>query len=60
MIAQLYENGKAIRAAEFLEIDDVIDPADTRRYVIGGLKQCTGGRGWVPGSPKKRPCVDAW
>ncbi|KAI9024519.1 carbamoyl-phosphate synthase L chain ATP-binding protein [Hyaloraphidium curvatum] len=60
MIAELYENGKAIRAAEFLEIDDVIDPADTRRYIIGALKTCTGGRGWVPGSPKKRPMVDTW
>ncbi|KAI9031301.1 pyruvate carboxylase [Hyaloraphidium curvatum] len=60
MIAQLYQAGKALRAGEFLEIDAVIDPAETRKWVLAGLKKCVGGRGWTPGRPKKRPMVDTY
>src|ERR1700759_1707249 len=37
MVAKLYEEGKAINAASYLEIDDVIDPAETRRWLLAGL-----------------------
>ncbi|AFM39498.1 pyruvate carboxylase [Desulfosporosinus acidiphilus SJ4] len=37
-IEEAYEKGKAINVASYLEIDSVIDPADTRRWVINGLK----------------------
>jgi acetyl-CoA carboxylase carboxyltransferase component len=33
LVARLYEYGKALSIAEYFEIDDVIDPADTRRWV---------------------------
>lgn len=33
LLAELYEKGRAIEAATHLEIDAVIDPADTRRLV---------------------------
>ena len=56
-VASLYENGKAISIASVLEIDDVIDPADTRQWIMAGLRS-------VPKPPprttKKRPCIDAW
>ncbi|HEX9260067.1 MAG TPA: carboxyl transferase domain-containing protein, partial [Acidimicrobiales bacterium] len=57
MVARMYAHGKAINTAGHFEIDDVIDPADTRRWISMMLES-------APPSPartgKKRPCVDAW
>ncbi|MEH2532586.1 acetyl/propionyl-CoA carboxylase alpha subunit [Bradyrhizobium sp. AZCC 1588] len=56
-VAELYANGKAVSIASVLEIDEVIDPADTRRWIMSGLRS-------VPEpearATKKRPCIDAW
>jgi acetyl-CoA carboxylase carboxyltransferase component len=38
LVAQSYERGKAINMAAHLEIDAVIDPADTRKWLMEGLK----------------------
>jgi acetyl-CoA carboxylase carboxyltransferase component len=38
LVALAYERGKAINMAAYLEIDAVIDPADTRRWIVEGLK----------------------
>jgi len=38
LVALAYERGKAINMASYLEIDAVIDPADTRRWITEGLK----------------------
>jgi acetyl-CoA carboxylase carboxyltransferase component len=38
LLASLYERGKALNMASYLEIDAVIDPADTRRWIVEGLK----------------------
>jgi acetyl/propionyl-CoA carboxylase alpha subunit len=57
MVAKSYEVGKAVNIAAVLEIDQVIDPMDTRRWISGGL------RSWPKPAPRqgrKRPCVDAW
>ncbi|MBW8487650.1 biotin carboxylase [Actinomadura sp. PM05-2] len=35
MVALAYEHGKALNAASAFELDDVIDPADTRRWISG-------------------------
>jgi acetyl-CoA carboxylase carboxyltransferase component len=37
LTAQMYENAKALNAAEIFEIDDVIDPADTRAIIARTL-----------------------
>jgi acetyl-CoA carboxylase carboxyltransferase component len=37
LVSQLYERGKAINMAAYLEIDAVIDPADTRKWIMQGL-----------------------
>jgi len=34
LVAKLYERGKAINMASYLEIDAVIDPADTRQWIM--------------------------
>ena len=38
MVAQAYDDGKAPNMASFLEIDDVIDPAESRTWIGGGLR----------------------
>ncbi|MEC4720873.1 carboxyl transferase domain-containing protein [Noviherbaspirillum sp. CPCC 100848] len=57
MVAQSYEQGKAINMASFLEIDDVIDPRESRRWLLRGLRSC-------PPAPartgKKRSFIDTW
>ncbi len=48
LVARLYAAGKATSMAAALEIDAVIDPADTRRWVIGGLDASAGmNRPWA-------------
>ncbi len=42
LVARLYAAGKATSMAAALEIDAVIDPADTRRWVIGGMDAAAG------------------
>jgi acetyl-CoA carboxylase carboxyltransferase component len=57
LIAKAYERGSALNMASHIEIDDVIDPADTRRYILGIL------RSQPPletRTGKKRPMVDTW
>src|SRR5213083_3463434 len=57
MVARMYEHGKAVSYATYFEIDDVIDPAESRKWIMTALRS-------VPPPParsgKKRPCVDAW
>jgi acetyl-CoA carboxylase carboxyltransferase component len=53
-----YDRGKGISMAEYFEIDDVIDPADTRRWIRMLLDQQPGEWWRRPG--KRRPYVDTW
>ena len=57
MVAAAYERGKAINMASFLEIDDVIDPAETRRWIVAALAATPAP---APRTGKKRPFVDSW
>ncbi|WP_027515821.1 carboxyl transferase domain-containing protein [Bradyrhizobium sp. WSM1417] len=57
LVAERYENGKALNAASLFEIDDVIDPAETRKWVLSGLRSVPPP---PPRSDKKRPFVDGW
>jgi acetyl-CoA carboxylase carboxyltransferase component len=38
MVARSYEDNKALSGATFVEVDDVIDPCETRRWIVRGLK----------------------
>jgi acetyl-CoA carboxylase carboxyltransferase component len=42
LVAKMYEVGQAIEAASFLEIDAVIDPAQTRNIVLQAFKSAEG------------------
>ena len=56
-VDELYAKGKAIAVASILEIDDVIDPADTRRWLTRGLKMAAP-RSATDG--KRRNFIDTW
>lgn len=45
LVAQQYENGEAIHMAQTLEIDAVIDPAETRTWLVRGLSSATKAQG---------------
>ena len=55
----MYEQGKALNSAMNFEIDEVIDPAETRHWILAGLK-ATPVQGWRKREKPKRPCVDTW
>jgi acetyl/propionyl-CoA carboxylase alpha subunit/acetyl-CoA carboxylase carboxyltransferase component len=57
LVAEAYKRGKALNMAAHLELDDVIDPADTRRWLVRGLASMPQP---APRSARKRPFVDAW
>jgi acetyl-CoA carboxylase carboxyltransferase component len=55
-VAFAYERGKAINMASLLEIDAVIDPADTRAWIVRGMKSAVQqARG-----PRPRRFIDTW
>ena len=62
LVARMYEIGKALSVASYFEIDDVIDPADTRRWLTALLeprrrRRCPGKkrRTSTPGDHRWRP-----
>jgi acetyl-CoA carboxylase carboxyltransferase component len=57
MVAAAYEHGKAIESATYFEIDDVIDPADSRRWIVRAFAAAPPP---APRDGKKRPFVDTW
>jgi acetyl-CoA carboxylase carboxyltransferase component len=57
-VAAAYDRGKGISMAEYFEIDDVIDPADTRRWIRMLLDNHPGE--WWRRAGKRRPHVDTW
>jgi acetyl-CoA carboxylase carboxyltransferase component len=59
MVEAAYEHGKALNAATHFEIDDVIDPADSRRW-IGTLLDAAPDPDGGPGPGGRRPFVDTW
>ncbi len=59
MVDRMYEHGKALNTASHFEIDDVIDPVDTRRWLATVLRSVPPKPGWAS-RPKKRPNIDTW
>jgi acetyl-CoA carboxylase carboxyltransferase component len=57
MVERAYQHGRAVNVASAYEIDDVIDPADSRHRIVEALRA-------TPPPPartgKKRSCVDTW
>jgi acetyl/propionyl-CoA carboxylase alpha subunit/acetyl-CoA carboxylase carboxyltransferase component len=57
MVARMYEHGKAVNTASTFEIDDVVDPAESRRWIMAALESSPPP---LPRAGKKRPCIDTW
>ncbi|GAA3224279.1 hypothetical protein GCM10010468_51190 [Actinocorallia longicatena] len=53
MVDLAYEHGKAVNAAAAFELDDVIDPADTRHWITTTLRDAP------PREPRRR-FIDTW
>jgi acetyl-CoA carboxylase carboxyltransferase component len=58
MVAAAYERGRGVNMAAYGEIDDVIDPAESRRWISTLFDEHSGEWWRRPG--KKRPNIDAW
>jgi acetyl-CoA carboxylase carboxyltransferase component len=59
LIERAYQHSKALNVAAHFELDDVIDPADTRRWILAAI------RGFESAAPpdrplKRRPFIDTW
>ena len=57
MVAEAYERGSAINMASHFEVDDVIDPADTRLRIVSGLRSLIE---QTPAGGKRRTNIDTW
>jgi acetyl-CoA carboxylase carboxyltransferase component len=57
-VAAAYERGRGLNMAAYGEIDDVIDPADSRRWIATLFDE--GAPTWQRRAGKTRPYVDAW
>ncbi|MCV6614716.1 MAG: carbamoyl-phosphate synthase large subunit [Cellvibrionaceae bacterium] len=58
MVDKIYESGKALNMASYLEIDAVIDPLESRQWIGRALQAAP--RRKDRGAVKNRPCVDTW
>jgi len=56
MVERAYANGQALNSASYFELDDVIDPAASRRWITAAFDD------WAPPArtEKKRSCIDTW
>jgi acetyl-CoA carboxylase carboxyltransferase component len=61
MVDRLYEHGKALSVATHFEIDDVIDPADSRRWITTVLEAAPDTH-WRTSAPalRRRSFVETW
>ncbi len=62
MVDRMYAHGKAVSVASLFEIDDVIDPIDTRRWVttIFDAAPPTHRAAVDPTAPPRRANIDTW
>ena len=56
-VDEAYQRGKALNMAAHLEIDDVIDPAQTRHWILRGLRSIPKP---VARTGRKRNFIDTW
>ena len=56
MVADSYHRGRAVNMASHFELDDVIDPAETRTWISSALKSLPP----KTRTGKRRPNIDTW
>ena len=57
MVEGAYNRGKGLNAGHVFEVDDVIDPADTRKWIASGMKAAPAPSRQVQA---RVPIIDAW
>ncbi len=57
MTAKAYERARAVNAGTNFGIDDVIDPVETRDWIVAGLRSLPPAE---PRTGKRRPYIDTW
>ena len=57
MVAAAYARGKALSTATYFEVDEVIDPADSRRFIVTALLSA---KPRPRNGHKRRPNIDTW
>ncbi len=57
MVERMYERGKAVNTGSHFEIDDVIDPMESRAWITSALRSAPAAAARVG---KKRSMVDTW
>ena len=57
MVAERYEKAKAIYAGTFFGIDDVIDPSESRKWIVAGMAAQPPKE---PRKGKKKAYIDTW
>jgi acetyl-CoA carboxylase carboxyltransferase component len=60
MLAAAYQQGSALNTASHLEIDEVIDPADTRAVIAATVFSRPAGNGHEWANPNRRSGIDTW
>ncbi len=61
MVDRMYAHGRALSIASHFEIDAVIDPADTRKWIVAALDTGSAAKaGAWRSNPPKRAMVDTW
>lgn len=63
MVKRSYEVAKAVNAGSHFGVDDVIDPAESRKWIVAGLRSLPPemeAAGWTNRKEKKRPYIDTW
>jgi len=56
-VERAYEHARAVNGASSFGIDDVIDPAESRDWVLAGLRSLPPE---LPREEKRRPYIDTW
>jgi len=57
LVEKMYEAGKGLSMADHFEIDDVIDPQDSRQWIMAALRAAGPAE---ERASKKRPMIDTW
>lgn len=57
LLQKTQASSKALNVASYLEIDSVIDPRDSRAWILRGLRSVPAP---TPRTMKKRPLIDTW
>ncbi len=57
MTTLAYERARAVNGAQFFGVDDVIDPAESREWIVAGVRSLPQVE---PRTTKRRPYIDTW